>query len=188
VFGPCSTHGKQQFINLQSSTVSLTVLEARHSVALLEFIKTIRYFIFVGLIALLGGCALLGPQTAVVVNAPPQLDDAVIARMLQNYQPGKTTFVTFKTDSGLEMVELPPRKKGKVEPGPWAPTAPAQGQMVYTVQAGSSWKIYQTSETVRILNGKALTTRKFVVGDHNRVLATLTFDGEDKLVGVSGAP
>jgi hypothetical protein len=124
------------------------------------------------LIAFIAGCASPRPNVNVVANT------------LQTYRVGKTTFKDFKGDSGLVVRELP-KQQSYLNP---SPQLEPKTQTVYVVPKGSPWKIYETGQNWSLLNGNFSQSTRFVVGDNDRPISILAFDGKGNLTGISHAP
>ena len=135
-------------------------------------------FILTALVAVIAGCA----------SPRPKID--VVAQTLRTYQVGKTTFQDFKKDAGLIMTERPtpnfqpqhsylnPQRQNVLE-------MMTKTQTVYGVPQGSPWKIYETGENVSLISGRFSRKLMFVVGDINKPISILTFDGKGGLAEIS---
>jgi hypothetical protein len=142
-------------------------------------------------------CLLVLPVALINGCASPQVD-ATVARTLQGYQVNRTTFEDFSGDAGLIRVERPnsaanaPRSYLNPQgsrPGSFFPGTPAPKTFTaYGIRQGGPWKIYETSEDVKILNGTEFRTSKFVVGSTNQPISILTFNGQGMLCDISPVP
>ena len=139
------------------------------------------------LMTFLAGCASPKEDPIVVISTAPRIDVAIVSRTLQTYKVGQTTFMDFKKDAGLSLVERPDPASGQrsyLNPQP-SIFDRLKTEKVYAAPAGSPWKIYETGNSFTLDHGKYTETHKFVVGDINKPISILAFDREGNLTSIS---
>lgn len=101
--------------------------------------------------------------------------ESSVARTLDSYQVGTTTFADFKHDSHLIESE-------RVAPTPPDVSAPRQIVRTYRVPRGSHWRIFSTGDVTNIKNGNVSRKREVTVGTNTRPLYQLTFSDAGMLI------
>jgi hypothetical protein len=155
-----------------------------------------KIVIFTASIAFLAGCS--SAQTngkATVKTSLPQPNLQVVTRTLQSYQAGKTTMEEFIRDAHLIYTTLPKPAPSYLDSKLFS--IPEEARNDYETPTDSPWKIYEssveqtstkTSYTYKGNNSSSSYAQKFVVGDTNKPICILTFDGQGKLTNISPLP
>lgn len=107
-------------------------------------------------------------------------DRGSVARTLESYQVGTTTFADLRHDSHL--VEGKTVRNGvRTEPSP--PQKEPREVYTYHFPRGSHWKMFKAEDQTKVANGGIVShNRQLTIGTHAGPLYVLTFDSAGVLV------